>query len=212
MEQTKMEKNRATLIAITGGIASGKSAVSGWLENHDYCVIYSDKLGHEILQETEVVKILSEKFGEQILENGQIFRPKLGKVVFGNEDNLLFLNNLIHPLIRQKMQDFADNFSGELLFYEIPLLYENGLADKFDQVINVYCSEETKIARMKQRDGLDEDSAKTRIKSQLPDYIKKERADINLQNNGSLEELLRQLENIGKYLDKLPQKDLTRMI
>ncbi len=206
------KNKRATLIAITGGIASGKSAVSAWLEKHGNKVIYSDKLGHEALKMPKVEEQLITKFGEEILEDGKISRQKLAKLVFSDPDNLLFLNNLTHPLIRKKMQDIADNSDEDILFYEIPLLYENGLADKFDYVINVFSTEDVKIARIKERDGLDEEAAKLRIKAQLPDHIKLERADINLLNNGSLEELYRQLENIRDYFIKLPKKEIERLV
>ena len=206
------KNKRATLIAITGGIASGKSAVSAWLEKHGNKVIYSDKLGHEALKMPKVEEQLITKFGEEILEDGKISRQKLAKLVFSNPDNLLFLNNLTHPLIRKKMQDIADNSDEDILFYEIPLLYENGLADKFDYVINVFSTEDVKIARIKERDGLDEEAAKLRIKAQLPDHIKLDRADINLLNNGSLEELYRQLENIRDYFIKLPKKEIERLV
>ncbi len=206
------KNKRATLIAITGGIASGKSAASAWLEKHGNKVIYSDKLGHEALKMPKVEEQLITKFGEEILEDGKISRQKLAKLVFSDPDNLLFLNNLTHPLIRKKMQDIADNSDEDILFYEIPLLYENGLADKFDYVINVFSTEDVKIARIKERDGLDEEAAKLRIKAQLPDHIKLERADINLLNNGSLEELYRQLENIRDYFIKLPKKEIERLV
>lgn len=203
---------RPTMIAITGGIASGKSAVSAWLAKQGYQVVYSDQIGHAVLQERDVIEKLVNKFGSEILENGQISRINLGEKVFGNMANLTFLNSLTHPKIRAEMQKIADNSENEIIFYEIPLLYENGLADKFDQVINVFCPEKTKFARLKDHDNLDEAEAKKRIKSQLPDSIKKDRADINIDNNSTLEELYRQLEAINIYLPKLPKKDITRMV
>ncbi|MFO7895445.1 MAG: dephospho-CoA kinase [Candidatus Cloacimonadales bacterium] len=205
------KRKRATLIAITGGIASGKSVVSAWLEKEGYSVIYSDKLGHQVLQMPKIEQKLLQKFGKQILQDGKISRAKLAEVVFSDPDYLLFLNKLTHPEIRQKMQELADNSRAEILFFEIPLLYENNLAAKFDYVINVYCSAENKLARLKKRDDLEQAAAQKRIKSQLPDYIKYERADINLQNNSSRAELYRQLASIEKYLRRLPQKPIERM-
>ena len=206
------KRKRATLIAITGGIASGKSAVSLWLEKQGYHVVYSDKLGHQVLQLPEIEQKLLEKFGDEILQDGKISRAKLAELVFSDPENLLFLNQLTHPRIRQQMQELADNCSGDILFFEIPLLYENNLAERFDYVINVYCSQETQLARLKERDDLDATAALQRIKAQLPDFIKYERADINLQNNSSRKELYRQLTNIEKYLTRLPQKRVERMI
>jgi dephospho-CoA kinase len=208
----KDKNKRATLIAITGGIASGKSAVSAWLEEHGSNVVYSDKIGHEVLKMPKVEETLIAKFGKDILADNKISRKKLAKLVFSKPDNLLFLNNLTHPLIREQMQKIADNCEDDILFFEIPLLYEDGLSDKFDYVINVFSTEDVKIARIKERDNLDEEAAKMRIKAQLPDYIKFERADISLLNNGSLEDLYRQLENIKDYFTKLPQKKIKRMV
>ena len=204
--------NRPLLVAITGGIASGKSVVSKWFEKKGQRVIYSDVLGHKVLEDEKVIALLSEKFGVEIILDGKIDRKILGKVVFGNSENLKFLNKIMHPKIRFQMKKIAENSSKKYLFYEIPLLYEDNLADKFDLVINVFSSKSTKIKRMQERDDINLEDAEKRIASQLPDYLKKEKADINIINDSDLENVFRQLEAIIKYLPKFKKKNVKEMV
>ncbi|MCK4957532.1 MAG: dephospho-CoA kinase [Candidatus Cloacimonetes bacterium] len=203
--------NRPLLIAITGGIASGKSLVSHWFEERGFAVVYADIIGHNILEKSQVINSLYEKFGSEIIAEGKISRKKLGEFVFADAEKLRFLNNLMHPLIRAEMKAIAENSSEKYLFYEIPLLFENGLADKFDLIINVFTDKETKIARMKVRDGIDKKSAEQRIAAQMPDYLKKERADINIENNSEVENVFRQLEAMEIYLPKFKKKEISTL-
>ena len=77
------QSNRPFLIAITGGIASGKTLVSRWFEEKGYKVVYADKIGHKFLDDEDIINKLTEKFGEDILDNKKINRKKLGQIVFG---------------------------------------------------------------------------------------------------------------------------------
>ena len=88
-------------IGITGSIACGKSTVSDYLIAKGYTIIDADKLGHVALTSNDVKRKLAEKFSDEILENNEISREKLGKLVFGNDDNLKILNSIIHPKIKE---------------------------------------------------------------------------------------------------------------
>lgn len=96
------QNNRPLLIGLTGGIASGKSTVSKWFEETGRKVVYSDKLGHEVLKEKTVLNILIKKFGESIILNGKINREELGNIVFSDKNRLNTLNKILHPIIRKK--------------------------------------------------------------------------------------------------------------
>ena len=87
-------------IGITGSIACGKSTVSNYLRDKGYTIIDADKLGHTALTDDEVREKLEKSFGLRIIENNEISREKLGKLVFGNEENLKILNSIVHPYIR----------------------------------------------------------------------------------------------------------------
>ena len=203
---------RPFLIAITGSFASGKTLVSRWFEEKGFTVHYTDKLGHAILQDEKVIYILAEKFGNEILENGAISRTKLGKIVFNSIDNLKFLNSILHPQIRSKTQAIIDSSREDYLVFEIPLLFENKLQDAFDLTINISASKENQISRSQKRDKMKINQIEQRIKSQMSDYDKQKLADINIENNGTINELYLKLENLLTFIKKINKKNIRKLI
>ena len=130
-------------IGITGSIACGKSTVSDYLKEKGYTIIDADKLGHVALTSEDVKRRLSETFGANILVNNEISREVLGKLVFGNDNNLKKLNNIIHPKIKElilKLQEEHEN--EDLVFLDIALLYEANFVDLVEKVAVVYVDED----------------------------------------------------------------------
>ena len=203
---------RPFLIAITGSFASGKTLVSRWFEEKGFTVHYTDKLGHAILQDEKVIYILAEKFGNEILENGAISRTKLGEIVFNSIDNLKFLNSILHPQIRSKTQAIIDSSREDYLVFEIPLLFENKLQDAFDLTINISTSQKNQISRGQKRDKMKIAQIEQRIKSQMSDYDKQKLADINIENNGTINELYLKLENLLTFIKKINKKNIRKLI
>ena len=203
---------RPFLIAITGSFASGKTLVSRWFEEKGFTVHYTDKLGHAILQDEKVIYILAEKFGNEILENGAISRTKLGEIVFDSTENLKFLNSILHPQIRSKTQAIIDSSREDYLVFEIPLLFENKLQDAFDLTINITASKENQISRSQKRDKMKINQIEQRIKSQMSDYDKQKLADINIENNGTIDELYLKLENLLTLIKKISKKNIRKLI
>ena len=117
-------------IGITGSIACGKSTVSNYLREKGYTIIDADKLGHIALTSDEVKEKLKKSFGYIILENNEISREKLGKLVFGNNENLKVLNSIVHPYIRKIILQLQEKHRDErLVFLDIALLFEAGFED-----------------------------------------------------------------------------------
>jgi dephospho-CoA kinase len=203
---------RPFLIAITGSFASGKTLVSKWFEEKGFTVHYTDKLGHAILQDEKVIYILAEKFGNEILENGAISRTKLGKIVFDSTENLKFLNIILHPQIRSKTQVIIDSSREDYLVFEIPLLCENKLQDAFDLTINISTSKKNQISRGQKRDKMKIAQIEQRIKSQMSAYDKQKLADINIENNGTIDELYLKLENLLPLIKRMCKKDIRKII
>ena len=126
-------------IGITGSIACGKSTVSNYLIAKGYTIIDADKIGHVALTSNDAKRKLSEKFGDEILENNEINREKLGKLVFGNDDNLKILNSIIHPKIKELILKLQEEHKDEdLVFLDIALLYEANFVDLVEKVAVVY--------------------------------------------------------------------------
>lgn len=203
---------RPFLIAITGSFASGKTLVSKWFEEKGFTVHYTDKLGHAILQDEKVIYILAEKFGNEILENGAINRTKLGEIVFDSTENLKFLNIILHPQIRSKTQAIIDSSREDYLVFEIPLLCENKLQDAFDLTINISATKENQISRSQKRNKMKIAQIEQRIKSQMSAYDKQKLADINIENNGTIDELYLKLENLLPLIKRMGKKDIRKII
>ena len=190
-------------IGITGSIACGKSTVSNYLIEKGYTSIDADKLGHIALTSEDVKRKLAEKFGDNILENKEISREKLGKLVFGNEDNLKILNSIIHPKIKQlilKLQE--DHKDEQFVFLDIALLYEANFIDLVEKVIVVYVNEKVQLTRLMSRNSLSEEVAQMRIKSQMSSEEKAKLGDFIIDNSNTLESTYQQIDEILNRLKR----------
>ena len=192
-------------IGITGSIACGKSTVSDYLIAKGYTIIDADKLGHVALTSDDVKRKLAEKFGDEILENNEISREKLGKLVFGNDDNLKILNNIIHPKIKELILKLQEEHKDEdLVFLDIALLYEANFVDLVEKVAVVYVDEDVQLERLMMRNSLSKEEAIKRIESQMSPRRKASLGDFVINNSYSKEDTFQQIDEI---LEKLKRGD-----
>lgn len=187
-------------IAITGGIACGKTYVGDYLSKKGIPVWEADNVAHDLLRDrSEVIKKIVQCFGQQVVGlNGEIDRKLLGNVVFADDHKRQLLNKIMHPIIIEELKKWLGNKEkeGELICAAvIPLLYESGLNDGWDMIMCVLCSDAVRRMRMRQR-GLGDDDITRRIKAQLPLEKKAEAADVVLVNNGDGWELEKQVEMV----------------
>lgn len=191
------------IIGLTGGIASGKSTVSKYLQELGAEVVNTDKLNHQLQKKgNKGWKKILQVFGKLILKNnGEINRNKLGKIVFRNPDKLKKLEKAVHPLIFQKVQQIINNTETGIIVLEVPLLFETGREEMVDQIWVVYVDKKTQIQRAKKRDNfMSEKQIIQRINAQIPLEEKKKRADIVIENQGSLAQLKNKVEKIWEHL------------
>ncbi|WP_347862600.1 dephospho-CoA kinase [Salimicrobium sp. PL1-032A] len=186
------------VIGLTGSIATGKSTVSEMFREWEIPVIDADKLSREVVEPgEEAYNRIIETFGDDILlHTGEIDRKKLGKIVFGDEKKREQLNGIVHPQVRKRMIEKREAFREQgvpAVVLDIPLLFESGLESYVDKTMVVYVKEEVQLQRLMERDGSNEKDAGQRIASQLPISEKAERADVVIDNNGSVEETYGQL-------------------
>ena len=192
-------------IGITGSIACGKSTVSDYLIAKGYTIIDADKLGHVALTSNDVKRKLSEKFGDEILENNEISREKLGKLVFGNDDNLKILNSIIHPKIKELILKLQEQHKDEdLVFLDIALLYEANFIDLVEKVAVVYVDEDVQLERLMTRNSLSKVEALKRIESQMSPQEKASLGDFVINNSYRKEDTFQQIDEI---LEKLKRGD-----
>jgi len=203
---------RPILVAITGGIAAGKSVVSNWFEKKGYNVYYADKIGHHVLNREDIQKKVIKQFGKDLLIKREIDRKKLGEIIFRSAEKRKMLNEILHPEIRKSIQEIINNSSKEVLMFEIPLLFENNLHEAFDLTINISTQEDIKIARIMKRDKLTKQEVLRRIKSQMDDKERMQIADVNITNNDGLDDLYKQLEKVKIRISKLDKKNVKNIM
>ena len=192
-------------IGITGSIACGKSTVSDYLIDKGYTIIDADKLGHVALTSDDVKRKLAEKFGDEILENNEISREKLGKLVFGNDDNLKILNSIIHPKIKELILKLQEEHKDKnLVFLDIALLYEANFVDLVEKVAVVYVDEDVQLERLMTRNTLSKEEAIKRVESQMSPREKASLGDFVINNSYSKEDTFQQIDEI---LEKLKRGD-----
>ena len=180
-------------VAICGNIASGKTEAQKIIEDMNYPVLDTDKVSHSILEEHSSV-IITTFSGYDILENNHISREKLGMLVFNNTNLKTKLENVVHPIVKDKiMQFFSENNDKKYAFVAIPLLFEANMQDIFDKIIFIYSNDDIRLKRLLNRNNYDEEYAKIRINSQLSQDIKASKADYVIYNNESLNNLKNEL-------------------
>ena len=190
-------------IGITGSIACGKSTVSNYLRDKGYTIIDADKLGHIALTSDEVKEKLKKSFGYIILENNEISREKLGKLVFGNDENLKILNSIVHPYIRKIILQLQEKHRDErLVFLDIALLFEAGFEDLVEKIIVVHVDEKIQLARLMSRNALSKEQAMFRIESQMSSNDKSKLGDYVINNSNTKEETYRQIDLILDELER----------
>ncbi|SFQ06194.1 dephospho-CoA kinase [Salibacterium halotolerans] len=191
------------IIGLTGGIASGKSFISDALHQHGFPVIDADQTAREVVEPGEkAYEQILEQFGIEILEvDGTLNRKKLADRIFADDNQRRMLNQIMHPAIRQRiLQKKADlqKKGKEVIVLDLPLLIENNLHFMVDKVMLVYVNEAEQKQRLMERDQAGEEDAKRRMASQLSMSDKRAHADVVIDNNGTQEASLAQLEHILK--------------
>ncbi|MCK5850811.1 MAG: dephospho-CoA kinase [Kiritimatiellae bacterium] len=186
-------------IAITGGIACGKTLVGSFLEEYGVPVCESDELGHALMdRDGKVFDNVLAEFGTAILRgDGSIDRRKLGRMVFEDRTRLTRLNAITHPEIEKVWQKWLTQQEREVTAAAviIPLLHEGGYAVGWDHIVCVSAYEAAQIQRLKER-RLDESDAMVRIRAQIDVAEKVERSEFVVFNNGSKEIAREQVKRI----------------
>ncbi|MGQ7396124.1 dephospho-CoA kinase [Streptococcus suis] len=190
----------AKVIGLTGGIASGKSTVTDFLREKGYQVIDADAEVHDLQKKGgRLYQVLLEEFGPAILAaDGQLDRVKLGQQVFADSQLRTRLSELQDQIIRQELLARRDLLSQteEVVFMDIPLLYELDYSGEVDEVWLVYVDERQQLARLMARNGYSLQEAENRLAAQLSLEKKKERTDKVIDNSGSLEATLAQVASL----------------
>lgn len=192
------------ILGLTGGIGSGKSAVSAMFEKLGITVVDADIVAREVVEPGSVgLKKIVEHFGKTILTSeGVLDRAKLRDIIFDNETEKAWLNALLHPLIRESMLKQLQQATSDYVILVAPLLFENGLEKLCNHTLLIDVPVTTQITRTSARDNVSEAQAKKIIASQMSRADKQLKADDILDNDRALSE-------VAIDVKKLHQKYLT---
>ena len=189
------------VIGITGSIACGKSTVTDYLLKLGYQVVDSDKISREALtKDLDCIFQVEQLF--DCVENGKVDRKKLGRIIFHDEKAKKQLEGIIHPYVIKKLKQAIQSCQDSVIFLDIPLLYERHLEYLCDEIMVVYLSEEKQLERLMKRDHIDQDYARVIMNNQISIEEKKKRAQIIIDNNGTIDQLYDQLNQFVKGLRK----------
>lgn len=186
------------IIGLTGGIGSGKSTVSKKLDELGAFIVDADKIAREIVEPGQPALVeLAEAFDNVLNDDGTLNRQALAHQAFATPEATQKLNAITHPRIRERTDELfreAQREGEQVLVYDMPLLIENGEAERVDHVVVVDAPDEVRVKRLVAYRGLDEEDARARINAQIDRETRLAVADTVLDNSGDVEELLEQVE------------------
>ena len=190
------------VIGLTGGVGSGKSTIGRLMEEKfGITLVVADEIGHVCMEPgEEAYRKIIEYFGKEVLDKEQkIDRKKLSEVVFGNEEKLEVLNGIIHPAVRkyieQKIKETREKQEAYFVL-ESAILLQAGFGDICDEIWYVQVSEQTRRERLKASRGYSDEKIDSILKNQWSDTQFLEKADKRIWNEGELEEVLQQIQEM----------------
>ncbi|MGK0720706.1 dephospho-CoA kinase [Leucobacter sp. W1478] len=190
------------LIALTGGIAAGKSTIARRLADHGAVHIDADQLAREaVAPDTPALSQIVDRFGPHVLSSdGTLDRPALGRIVFGDQDALAALNAIVHPAVReltaQRVAAAEASDPNAVVVYDVPLLAEGGAAIPFDLVVVAEAHPEVRLKRLITLRGMAREEADARIASQASNQQRRAIADVIIDTGGAEAETLAQADQL----------------
>jgi len=193
-------------VALTGGIASGKSIVADVFRRRGFHLHSADQSGRDVMLPGGAAHApIVERFGPGILAaDRSIDRAALAKILFADPQARRFVEKIVHPLViaglRAEAARLADEGRTEVFVSESALTFEAGLAGEFDRIVVVHCAPEIQIGRLMVRDGITREEARARLMAQMDVEEKISRADYSINTSGALEETIARAEAVAALL------------
>lgn len=194
------------VIALTGGIAAGKSTVAARLAEHGAIVIDADQLAREaVAPGSPGLAAVVERFGAAVLtDDGALDRAALGSIIFGDATERAALNAIVHPEVRRLYRAHVDRIAeadpDAIVIYDVPLLVEARAADEFALVVVAHAPAEVRVDRLVDLRGLDRASAQARAQAQASDAERLALADVVIDTSGTLESTIEQVDALWRRL------------
>jgi dephospho-CoA kinase len=190
------------IVGLTGGIGSGKSAASDIFENLGIQVIDTDKISHLLTSvNSDCLSAITNIFGSDIVEKGQLNRKKLRKIIFGDDLARKKLENILHPRIRQKVEEALSEAKESYVIVVVPLLVEKKKYEFINRILVIDCDEQIQINRVKKRNNLNNEEVTDIMRTQATRQERLAMADDIIHNNGDLSLLMEQVTLLNeKYI------------
>ncbi|RLA18075.1 MAG: dephospho-CoA kinase [Gammaproteobacteria bacterium] len=196
------------IIGLTGGIACGKTTASDFFADKGIEIVDADLVAREVVEPGQpALEKIIEVFGISLIQaDGTLDRQKMRDLVFADADKRTKLESILHPLIRKRMAEQLALCRGHYVIYSVPLLLESGLDKQADRVLVIDVAPDVQMRRLLSRDQTTLDQAQAIIDAQLPREKRNLAADDIIENSGTLEQFIDQLEAIHGYYLTLPPK------
>jgi len=194
------------VVGLTGGIATGKSTVSRILADAGARIIDADKIAREVVAPGALAyDAIIRAFGKSILlADGPIDRKRLGQLIFNDPHQKAILDAIVHPKVfgqlKKQIAEYAGQRPNLVIIMDIPLLFETGAHEDLTEIVVVYVPESIQLKRLMKRDGIDQNEAMARIRSQMPIDMKRQKATFVIDNSGKTEATRRQTLDIYNHL------------
>ncbi|RKN04350.1 dephospho-CoA kinase [Streptomyces radicis] len=192
-------------VGLTGGIGAGKSEAVRLLAERGAVVVDSDRIAREVVEPgTEGLAAVAAEFGPEILTaEGRLDRERLGRIVFGDPGRRAKLNAIVHPLVARRSAELTAAAPHDaVVVHDVPLLAENGLAGRYDVVVVVDASTETRLDRLTRLRGMTEEDARARMAAQATREERLAVADHVLRNDGTVDDLAAQIDPLWRRLSE----------
>ena len=188
------------IIAVTGGIATGKTAFCAVLKKRGFPVINLDDINRNLLKKPAIISVLAKTFGKKIKKGRGINRKMLADIVFSDTAKRKKLESILHPLILEEMNKSIAAEKQSIIFVEVPLLFETGWNKQFDVIVTVYAPQKTQFSRLLKA-GFSRKDAEGRIASQMDIEKKKKLSDFVVSNTSAQKDLEKAAERLFLYLN-----------
>lgn len=195
------------LIGITGNIGSGKSAFCRLLEQQGYNVVFADEVAQRQLDAPDSIQQITRRWGKEVASEGRADRKKIAAIVFENQEELEFLNSLVHPKTLTELQRIAEKSSDPFLFMEVPLLFEAGMQHCFDYIVLVSANRDVRLKRLLKKGGETREQIEARMDAQIEDLEKIPLCNLLIENNGGRAALKASVKDFIARLGSIRHKD-----
>jgi len=192
------------LVGLTGNYGMGKSTILSMFKKLGAITLDADSIVKILLTEKDILEKIRGLLGDKVFyKNGSLNKNLVAKLIFKNNKLRHNIEDILHPIVFERINDFLDKIHGQdrVTVIEIPLLYERGYEDRFDRTITVHTKEDIALDRL-EKEGIDRKDALLRLKSQLPVEEKVKRSDFIIDNNGTIEDTIAQVEMIYRKLSE----------